>query len=422
MNSITTKSISIPFSKGLSLTYEPGHEEQMRIALANIPLIIEAIQRFESSPLLSEFIDTALSRFLQETDYAPKSVAMIRARIAKLKIALTGDAPCRRVAELSSDDILNLKAKLPNLLKQNIYSSSKGTNLETYYKLFNRIIDEALEDKLIAFPTKISTTKTKQAAPTKPFLDANLNSLLSSWPYKIYPINFTDAVLEDAYPYRFWLIPLGIFTGARLNELCQLRAHDVIQDSYGVDLISINDNGFNKSLKNEQSRREISISSKLIAMGFLEFVEERRLSDGQDALLFKELNFDEKHLYSRAPSRFFCGPTTGAGFIGKYCPHTSSGGWNFKSFRRSFAIQLEKSGIPASTIAYLLGHEGGVLQVTQQHYLEKPLSQHLLQVLEQGLSYNLQLKEVHWQHFKNLMASQVGRSKRGRRPSLKARH
>lgn len=422
MNSITTKSISIPFSKGLSLTYEPGHEEQMRIALANIPLIIEAIQRFESSPLLSEFIDTVLSRFLQETDYAPKSAAMIKARIAKLKIALTGDAPYRRVAELSSDDIRNLKTKLPNLLKQNIYSSSKGTNLETYYKLFNRIIDEALEDKLIAFPTKISTTKTKQAAPTKPFLDANLNSLLSSWPYKIYPTNSTDAVLEDAYSYRFWLIPLGIFTGARLNELCQLRAHDVIQDSYGVDLISINDNGFNKSLKNEQSRREIPISSKLIAMGFLGFVEERRLSDGQDALLFKELNFDEKHLYSRAPSRFFCGPTTGAGFIGKYCPHTTSGGWNFKSFRRSFAIQLEKSGIPASTIAYLLGHEGGVLQVTQQHYLEKPLSQHLLQVLEQGLSYNLQLNGVHWQNFKYLMASQVGRSKRGRRPSLKARH
>lgn len=421
MNSITTKSISIPFSKGLSLTYEPGHEEQMRIALANIPLIIGAIQRFESSPLLSEFIDTALFRFLGETDYVPKSEAMLRARIAKLKVALTGDAPLRRVAELSLEDIQNLKDRLPSLLKQNICSGSKGTNLEAYYKLFNRIVDEAFEDKLIALPTKISTTTTKKAAPTKPFLDANLNSLLFSWPYAMYPTNFTGTVLEDAYPYRFWLMPLGIFTGARLNELCQLRVHDVIKDSYGIDLISINDNGFNKSLKNQQSRREIPICSKLIGMGFLTFVEERRRAGGPDALLFSELDFDEKHLYSRDPSRFFCGPTTGAGFIGKYCPHTVGGGWNFKSFRRSFAIRLELSRVPASTIAYLLGHEGGVPQVTQQHYLEKPLSLHLLHVLEQGLSYNIQLDEVHWQHFKNLMASQAGRSKRGRRPSLKAR-
>lgn len=90
-------------------------------------------------------------------------------------------------------------------------------------------------------------------------------------------------------------MPLGLFTGARLNELCQLRAHDVIQDVYGVDLISINANGFNKSLKNAQSAREIPICSKLIEIGFLDFVEERRQADGKDALLFSELIFDDKH-------------------------------------------------------------------------------------------------------------------------------
>lgn len=422
MSSIITKSVSIPFSKGLSLVCEPGYEERLRVALANIHHIVDALHRIERSPLLSEFIDTVLTRFLRETDYGAKHQQMLRSRVAKLKIALTADNPGRRVAELDQVDIQNLKARLPELLKQNTCSTSQGANLDSYYRLFNRIIDQALEDNLLGEAVKIATTSTKRAAPTKPFLDANLCSLFAGWPYAMYPAGFNGAILEDAHSYRFWLMPLGLFTGARLNELCQLRVHDVIKDTHGVDLISINDNGYQKSLKNEQSRREIPISSRLIGMGFLEFVDERRKIDGQDALLFKELVFDEKHLYSRDPSRFFCGPATGTGFIGKCCPHTVVGGWNFKSFRRSFAIRLEKSGVPASTIACLLGHEGGVPQVTQEHYLEKPLSLHLLNALEQGLSYNLQLEGIHWQHFKNLMASQAGRSKRGRRPSLKARH
>ncbi len=422
MNSITTKAVSIPFSKGLSLVCEPGYEERLQVALANVHHIVDALHRIERSPLLSEFIDTVLARFLRETDYGAKSQHMLRSRVAKLKSVLTSDNPGRRVAELNQVDIQNLKTRLPEFLKQNTCSKSQGANLGEYYRLFNRIIDQALEDNLLSKAIKIGTTSTRQTDPTKPFLDANLVSLFSSWPYAKYPVGFNGVILENANPYRFWLMPLGIFTGARLNELCQLRVHDFIKDNHGVDLISINDNGFQKSLKNQQSRREIPICSTLIGMGFLEFVEERRRADGADALLFSELSFDEKHLYSRDPSRFFCGPTTGTGFIGKYCPHTVVGGWNFKSFRRSFAIRLELSGVPASTIAYLLGHEGGVPQVTQDHYLEKPLSVHLQHVLERGLSYNLRLDEIHWQHFKNLMASQAGRSKRGRRPSQKARH
>ena len=134
-------------------------------------------------------------------------------------------------------------------------------------------------------------------------------------------------------------------------------------------------------------------------------------------MLFRssELRFDEKHLYSRAASRFFCGPVTGAGFIGQHCPVALSGGFNFKSFRRTFAVQLQKSGLTAPTIAHLLGHEEGKLEVTNEHYLNTPPSVILLDILERNLSYNLPLGTIHWQHFKNLMSSQKGRSKRGRK-------
>lgn len=106
---------------------------------------------------------------------------------------------------------------------------------------------------------------------------------------------------------------------------------------------------------------------------------------------------------------------TGAGFIGQHCPVALNGGFNFKSFRRTFATRLQKSGVPETTIAHLLGHTEGKLEVTTEHYLEKPESLILRDILERNLSYNLPLATINWQHFKHLMGSQAGRSKRGRK-------
>src|SRR3546814_2233302 len=66
-------------------------------------------------------------------------------------------------------------------------------------------------------------------------------------------------------------------------------------------------------------------------------------ADGNDALLFNELSFDPKHLYSRDPSRFFCGPCTGTGYIGQHCPPAVNGGLHFKSLRRSFGSEEHTS-------------------------------------------------------------------------------
>ncbi|WP_027909343.1 tyrosine-type recombinase/integrase [Pseudomonas sp. URMO17WK12:I4] len=416
MNAVTHTHLSVPILHGLSLTVAPGHEKSLELAMPHLANIADAIYRFHSSPLLSEFMDTVLARFLRENDYTPKTAYMHQARMAKLKSVLTSANPGRRVAELGSADITAVKDELPKLLKLNSTSGSQGGNLQVYFQLFNRMLDEAAADRLIGEAIKIKGCKNTESKVTKAFLDSNLVSLFTSWPYQTYALDTPkDRVLLDAHSYCFWLMPLGLFTGARLNELCQLRAHDVIQDIHGVHLLSINANGFNKSLKNAQSEREIPICSKLISMGFLDFVDERRHTAGPDALLFSELAFDAKHLYSRAASRFFCGPVTGAGFIGLHCPVALEGGFNFKSFRRSFALRLEKSGVSSSTIAHLLGHLGGAPEVTSEHYLDKPLSLTLLEQLERGLSYNLPPGDMHWQHFKHLMNSQAGRKKRGRK-------
>ena len=80
--------------------------------------------------------------------------------------------------------------------------------------------------------------------------------------------------------HKFWLVMLGLFTGARVNEICQLNPQtDVIfdQDS-GIWYFNLTDEGnsgvgVSKSLKNAHSFRKVPIHSKLIECGLLGYLD-----------------------------------------------------------------------------------------------------------------------------------------------------
>lgn len=88
----------------------------------------------------------------------------------------------------------------------------------------------------------------------------------------------------------FWLPHVGLFTGARVNELCQLHPkHDIQKDETGVWYFKITEAGeevenVRKSVKTGASRRLVPIHSALIKLGFLEYVERQRKAGAQ--LLF----------------------------------------------------------------------------------------------------------------------------------------
>lgn len=89
----------------------------------------------------------------------------------------------------------------------------------------------------------------------------------------------------------FWLPALGLYTGARINELCQLNPfEDIKQDSTtGIWYFHITDESetvasVDKSVKTNSSRRVVPIHSKLIEAGFLDYVE--RIKSGGHKILF----------------------------------------------------------------------------------------------------------------------------------------
>ncbi|MBM6595434.1 site-specific integrase [Microvirga sp. BT291] len=101
----------------------------------------------------------------------------------------------------------------------------------------------------------------------------------------------TKALLLDARGrdgYRRWIPWLAAFTGARLDELCQLRASDVRQADE-CHYIDINDDHPDKHLKNQGSRRRVPLHPVLLQEGFLQFVAS---CGSKDAHLFGEITPD----------------------------------------------------------------------------------------------------------------------------------
>ena len=86
---------------------------------------------------------------------------------------------------------------------------------------------------------------------------------------------------------RFWLPLLGLFTGARAGELCQLRVRDFRRTKNGTNYFVIRSDGEGMSVKTENAVRDVPVHNELIQLGLLEFVNEKRKAG--EANLFPEM-------------------------------------------------------------------------------------------------------------------------------------
>jgi integrase len=80
---------------------------------------------------------------------------------------------------------------------------------------------------------------------------------------------------------KFWLPHIGLFTGARVNEICQLNPQTDILEEDGIwHFVFTEDteggDGIKKSIKNKTSKRRVPIHSQLLSIGFLDYVQALR--------------------------------------------------------------------------------------------------------------------------------------------------
>lgn len=156
------------------------------------------------------------------------------------------------------------------------------------------------------------------------------------------------AVLEresTKCPWRYWLPLLGRFTGARLEELCQLRVSDfIIQQN--IQCIRIDDGHESQNLKNSSSRRILPVHPTLISLGLMSHVKE--LQDIGKDRIFPEL-MPVRGKLGHAPSKWF----------GRYRAKmgVTDPRKTFHSFRHTMIDDLRDGGVQDSLIKRIAGHE-----------------------------------------------------------------
>lgn len=176
-------------------------------------------------------------------------------------------------------------------------------------------------------------------------------------------------------PSRFWIPLLGLFTGARLEELAQLHTDDIVfvnsqedsrpafvtgegQPIAGEDetlCLFINKGKPFQRLKNVASRRFVPLSSVLAqGLGFMAYA----LSVFQgpaagDGRLFPELTRKkETDNFAHSVSKWFNTHRTRAGVI----PRPGAGKKDFHSFRHTVARWCEQNSVPEKAASRFLGH------------------------------------------------------------------
>ena len=107
----------------------------------------------------------------------------------------------------------------------------------------------------------------------RPWTDSELIIFFTQPLYTAYKLPKDKKAGADA---GYWIPLLGLYTGARVGELAQLRLADV--DTTGeLPTLSITDEGEGQSVKSQAGVRKVPIHSELIRLGFLSYSADLRV-------------------------------------------------------------------------------------------------------------------------------------------------
>jgi integrase len=177
---------------------------------------------------------------------------------------------------------------------------------------------------------------------------------------------------------RFWVPLIALFTGMRLNEICQLYVKDIQTGPSEICFIDVSTDGEGKTLKTAASKRRVPIHDELIRIGLMAYVAKPKKAG--DTRLFPELKADKYGNRGASFSKWF-----DRGFL----RHTlgSPSGIVFHSFRHGFRDALRAADVP-EPIQDQLGGWAGAKTVGQsygQGYDIDKLNTHLQKIAYTGL-------------------------------------
>ena len=225
----------------------------------------------------------------------------------------------------------------------------------------------------------------KQRNRRQPFTTDDLKKILKPETYLNWTINFEHPYkihkVNNKLPY-YWVFLLGIFSGMRTNEMCQLRLSDLKK----VDKIwfMFVEDSENTKVKTESSIRKIPLHPQLIELGFIDYVGNLRKK--KKTRVFWELREDRDGFASKV-SRHYNEKFLPA--IGVWEKHKKV----LYCTRHTFINKLYSEKVDENVIKTLVGHEK---EFTMKHYGGDPFTPEVL--LEEISKVNY--SKINWKGLK----------------------
>nr|WP_289883526.1 site-specific integrase [Xanthomonas arboricola]MDN0205054.1 site-specific integrase [Xanthomonas arboricola pv. corylina]MDN0217999.1 site-specific integrase [Xanthomonas arboricola pv. corylina] len=167
------------------------------------------------------------------------------------------------------------------------------------------------------------------------------------------------------YPHRWFGVMLGLYSGARVNEIAQLQVADVEQQK-GVWGFSVRRRAeLRKKAKNKASLRFVPIARPVLDAGLLNYIDDAKKAG--HTRLFPNLPNSTGLGFGRQLSRQF------STYIKAECGILDQG-IGFHAFRHTIASELERNGASPHEIAAITGHKvKGDVAVLSDFYILKTL-------------------------------------------------
>jgi len=294
------------------------------------------------TPLLRPLIlpadtwEAAVASWCEGQAPSARSVAAAKSLVEYFK-KLTGKA---LAAQITFDDIETYKRRCA----ETVSLATINKNLSVLSGVLGHAI-RAHQCSLLSNPfegTKYSKKAVLKGRRSRrdAYTASELNCLLGS-PVFIDGVRPPAGAGEAAY----WLPLLGYMSGARLEDLCSLRPGDIVQRD-GVWCVHLHDAKREKRLGISSITRYVPLHANILATGFLDYVEQRRMA-GPTERLFPALHPDKWGNHGKSFGAWFNRYLDGLGLDD---PRLT-----FHSFRHTFRAFCEESGLSQAVTDALMG-------------------------------------------------------------------
>lgn len=290
--------------------------------------------------------DDLINQWNVERTPTPRTLQIVRNIIGQFE-SITGKS---NILLVKKSDVINFKNTLLENKKTPITTNNYLTHLNTILNF--AVYQDHIQDNPAA-KVRIVTNNKRAREVRLPFDVAALNKIFGSPIYT--HKNIPKGGKGEA---GYWIPLLALFTGARLEEISQLRTGDIRKESYASAnrevfeecwIMHITDEGEGQRLKTPTSKRKVPLHQKLLDLGFIDYCNSIHKDDFIFPLLKPSKAFNQRGAnWAKWFSRYL-----------RTSLEITDEKLVFHSFRHSFKHYARSSGIPKEINDAITGHRSG---------------------------------------------------------------